>query len=750
LILLDELMNYISRNRASGLGGQFYHFLQNLSEVSRSRDDVVLAVSIPASELEMTPEDQADFSRFKKLLDRLGKAVVMSAETETSEIIRRRLFEWGGLSRDAHKSVEAYARWIRGHREQLPRWFPADTAQDALVATYPFHPSALSVFERKWRGLPRFQQTRGVLRLLALWVSAAYVRGFRGAHGDPLITLGTAPLDDSLFRTAVFEQLGESRLEVAVTSDVTGREHAHALRLDEGATTEVKKARLHRKIATSIFFESNGGQQRGEATLPEVRLAVAEPGLEIGNIEHCLEALSDHCYYLTTERNRYRFSFLPNLNKILADRRASVSDEAIDARMRDEVRGVFAAGSGVERIFFPTQSGGIPDRPALTLIVFAPEHPVDDDMTQQAVQRMTRASGTSARTFKSALLWSVADSPTPIRQAARRLLALDDIQADCEAGQQRLDESQQQQLRQNLGRAESDLREATWRAYRNLLLLDRDNSLRRLDLGHIHSSSAGSLLELILRRLSQEDIVVDGVSPNFLVRNWPPALSEWSTRKVRDDFFASPRFPRLLQADVLRATISRGVDDGHFAYVGKTSDEDYAPFYFRDSLRPENVEFTNELFLIKKEDAEAWKALRDEERSPVEEDSDAGGGEDSTEVVSGGSTAGLTGERTGGSPYLIQPPSPDVFEAEPVGRESGEGSIVGLQWTGEITPQKWVNFYMKVISRLIRGGGVKLTVAVDVQPEGGLSQQSCDDTRLALRELGLVGDVTILREPETE
>ncbi|MEI6779162.1 MAG: hypothetical protein WCK70_19855 [Chloroflexales bacterium] len=28
------------------------------------------------------------------MLDRLGKAYMMSAETETSEIIRRRLFEW--------------------------------------------------------------------------------------------------------------------------------------------------------------------------------------------------------------------------------------------------------------------------------------------------------------------------------------------------------------------------------------------------------------------------------------------------------------------------------------------------------------------------------------------------------------------------------------------------------------------------------------------------------------------------------
>ena len=57
LILLDELMNYVSRNRRSGLATQLYNFLQNLSEEARARNNVVLAVSIPASELEMNQDD---------------------------------------------------------------------------------------------------------------------------------------------------------------------------------------------------------------------------------------------------------------------------------------------------------------------------------------------------------------------------------------------------------------------------------------------------------------------------------------------------------------------------------------------------------------------------------------------------------------------------------------------------------------------------------------------------------------------
>ena len=57
----------------------------------------------------------------------------------------------------------------------------------SFAASYPLHPTLLSVFERKWQALPRFQQTRGILRPLDLWVAHAYNAGFKGAHKDPLI-----------------------------------------------------------------------------------------------------------------------------------------------------------------------------------------------------------------------------------------------------------------------------------------------------------------------------------------------------------------------------------------------------------------------------------------------------------------------------------------------------------------------------------------------------------------------------------
>lgn len=92
------------------------------------------------------------------------------------------------------------------------------------------------------------------------------------------------------------------------------------------------------------------------------------------------------------------------------------------------------------------------------------------------------------------------------------------------------------------------------------------------------------------------------ISPNFLVRNWP-AMLEWPTKALRDAFFASPRFPRLLSAETIKHIIHNGVANGFFAYVGKTAAGAYKPFYFNDPLPSTEIEFSDEMFLLKAEDA---------------------------------------------------------------------------------------------------------------------------------------------------
>ena len=724
LILMDEVLNFIRRARDAGgdyarLGSQLYSFLEVLSREAAGTSRAVLVVALPMSEYEMTPEDTAEFQRLNKALDRLSKPALLSEGTEIAEIVRRRLFEEIVDPKEIRRTARAYAEWLKSHRRQIPEWFPVDQAEKLFTATYPFHPTVLSVFERKWQSLPRFQRTRGILRLLALWVSRVYQQAFQEGSREPLITLGSAPLADRDFRAAVFEQLGEDRLEAAILSDIAGEE-AHAVRLDAEAVESLRKARLHQKVAATVFFESSGGQLRNEATLPEIRLAVGEPGLDIGDIETALGGLVQTCYYLHPQGTAYRISHLPNLNKILADRRATFSgpeaEEAIRERVRQVIREAFKAGPPLERRYFPESPADIPDVPSLTLVVMSPEHSWENALregTRRRIMDMIQKYGERWRTYKSGLLFIVAEGGTQLFDEAKTLLALESLEDPAELERYKVNDRQIQELKEELKekkrRTEQNLKKGVWRIYRRVLLLGEGNELREVDLGLLHSSAAESFVDLIISRLKQEGLLEETISPDFLVRHWPPALEEWSTKAVRDAFFASPSFPRLLNPGALKGTIAKGVREGKFGYASKV-DGGYQGVVIEDpEFKDENVELSEEVVLLPREKALGLK------KPP---------------------------------PLGPEPPQPGPGQTLEGPSSESSSARCRLSWEGALPPQKWTQFYMRVLTHFATDPSLRLHVRFEVEPETGVSQSRLEDIKMALQELGL--DPTAIRTDRGE
>jgi hypothetical protein len=732
LILFDELLNYASRFRSLKLNEQTYDFLLNLSGALNPKS--VLVVSLPASELEMTEADVNDFERLTKMLDRVGKAMTITAGAETSEIIRRRLFDWDTralntegrviLTKDAQDTCHEFARWIATHSTELSSSIPADHARAHFEACYPFHPCALSVFERKWQSVPKFQQTRGILRLLALWIQHAYTQAYRKAHPDPLLTLGTAPFSEPLFRAAVFEQLGSRSLETAVTVDIAGRKEAHSISLDAQAIEMIQKERLHQKVATAVFFESNGGTTRSEATLPEIRLAVGHPDMDLGNVETALDGLTDRCYYLTVERKNYKFSLKENLNKRYSDKRANIAPGLIEDTIKREIQKQFAAKEGIERVFFPERSNQILNRPVITFVISDMAHTMEDaKATTAQIEQLTRECGTSDRTFKSALVWVVAESPRILRDEARRLLAWEAI--DGESSDLNLDETQRRQLNDNIKKAQRDLREVAWRSYNRVFLLGKDNTIQEVPLGYVTSSSADSPITNIINQLvTNGEFDNKGISVRLLTKNWPSAFVEWPTKSVRDAIYASPQFPRIVKgADAIQNAIANGVSRGELAYVGKMGGGGYKPFEYNKGLAAIDVEISEDMFIVTKETAESYIKKREAGETTPETASQPSSDSTGTQGTRSDAGAGA-GEQT-----------------PPADGRAGISEITKIAWSGEVAPQKWMNFYTKVLSRFVTGSGLKLTVHVEVTPEGGVSKQKVDEARSALRELGLDDNV---------
>jgi len=463
------------------------------------------------------------------------------------------------------------------------------------------------------------------------------------------------------------------------------------------------------------------------------------------------------------------FSLKENLNKRFADRRAGVKDEDIDSRVREEIQKVFPANEGVERVFFPDKSGQIQDRPVITLVILGPDQSVAEaPEIRKEIETMTREYGKSARTYKSALLWIVPESGGQMREEARKLIAWKDIKDEGLS----LDEPQKKQLDTNVRKARRDLTESVWRTYKNVMYLDKENQIETMDLGLVTSSAAESLTKLILSSLRQKDIIAKEVLPRYLVRNWPPAFTEWSTKAVRDAFFASPQFPRLLYPNTIKETIARGVREGHIAYAAKGPKDGYDPFLYNTDLDANDVELSEDLFILTSAEAEKLKeppkltrllispeqarinpgikqsftaeALDQFGRSiqPGDLEWSATGGNIETDgVFTAGpdegnfnvtvKAEGKTG--TAGVAIVAKGKTPPTTTL-PKGPRS-------LTWSGEVAPQKWTNLYMKVLTKFVSSGNLKIRVSIEAPLNEQLGDQQVEETKTALRGLGLDDDV---------
>jgi hypothetical protein len=65
----------------------------------------------------------------------------------------------------------------------------------------------------------------------------------------------------------------------------------------------------------------------------------------------------------------------------------------------------------------------------------------------------------------------------------------------------------------------------------------------------------------------------------------------------------------------------------------------------------------------------------------------------------------------------------------------------GLAWSGQIPPQKWTQFYTRVLTKLVGRSGLEIRVELRLPPDAGVSKTERDEAAVALRDLGLDDEV---------
>ena len=739
LVLFDEVLNFVNRHR--GLSDPFHAFIQNLTVAMTGTTSGAAVISLPRSQVEMTEFDFEWQDKITKIVRRVAKDLIANDETEISEVVRRRLFDDYGSDRVRMKVSKAYADWCFERRAQLPpEWTIVDSSSTEAKARehlrarfescYPFHPATLSVFQRKWQALTQFQQTRGTLAMLAQWISWAHKDGFTKARREPLITLGSAPLEVSDFRSVVLGQLGESRLVAAMDADIAGAQ-AHSRALDSDIKGPLRD--IHQRVGTTIFFESSGGQVDKVAHLPELRFALGEPEVDTTSVDTAAFTLEDRAYFLRKiGSDGFKISHQPTMKKVVNDRRASLDEETeIQPAIRTLIQGEFDKSANLPRVWFPTDSTSIQDSPKLSVVVADPSNEWSESgEVRQNIAEWTKQRNGSPRLYPGALVWSVKKPGRDLREKVELWLAWKRVSTEIAEGTLGgdFDPADRAEIKTKVNDAEEAARDEVWADYRYVVLADNKepDGLAVIDLGAGHASSSESLCGRITTALMSSGILSQSVGAGYIDRNWPPSLKEsgaWPLASLRQSFLNGV-LTRLIDPDgVLKSKIVEFVGKGDFGLAsGQKSDNTYDRVWFEELVDPEEVVFESDVYLLLKSKAEALVVPPEPELQPDSEEETESG----TDVTPQPDSE----EETEGDTDVTPPP-----DAEPSKRK--------LRVQGEIPFDSWNRFGTKLIPKLRLGEDLTVEVDLNATVDAAAAKDLIDDLRQALDDLGISDKVVV-------
>src|SRR5262245_14554882 len=592
LLLFDEVLNYLNRHR--GGAEAFHAFIQNLTVATTGTTHGACVISLPRSQVEMTEWDQEWQDKIAKVVRRVAKDLIANDETEISEVVRRRLFQDLGSEKIRRNVAKGFGDWCFERRAQLPpEWTAVDSAateakareflQRRFEACYPFHPATLSVFQRKWQSLPQYQQTRGTLAMLAQWISLAAQDGFRKARTEPLITLGSAPLSESGFRSVVLGQLGESRLVASIDADIAG-EQAHARALDADTSGPLRD--IHRRVGSTVLFESSGGQTEKVAHLPELRFALGEPDVDTTSVDTAALALEDRSYFIRkVGSDGFRIGYQPTLKKVVNDRRASLDEESeIKPALRKVVEDEFRRGASIPVVSFPRDGTEIQDTPRLTLVVLSPESEwTGSGSLRSQIAEWTKQRGKSPRLYPGAIVWCLKKPGRDLRDNVEVSLAWKRVAREIAEGTLGGDfeKGDRAELHAKVKDSEEASKDEVWGGYRFAVVADGQEAdgLKVIDLGAGHSSSGETLCGRVIGALKSEALLNESVGAGYIERNWPPALKDtgaWPLASLRQSFL-NGSLTRLVDPDaILRNKLVEFVGRGDFGLAsGPKTDGGY-------------------------------------------------------------------------------------------------------------------------------------------------------------------------------
>ena len=383
-------------------------------------------------------------SRGREALDRLRNVTARIDSTwrpasaeESFEIVRRRLFEPlldPQQFQDRDLIARAFADSYKHQSEEFPVECREAEYEQRIKSAYPIHPEVFDRLYTDWSTLPKFQRTRGVLRLMAAVINNLWETG----DSKPLIMPSHISIAAGVVRSELTRYLPDGWVPI-LEKDVDGPSSL-PLQIDS-RVSNLGKLSACRRVARTLFLGSaptvTDAPNRGLDDR-RIKLGCVMPGESPAIFTDALRRLATSATYLYQDDLRYWYSTQPTVTKLAEDRAAEYrrKEDAINQELMRKLRQNAKHKGHFSRIHVaPQTSSEVEDAMDCRLVILNPDNPHrqgGDSPARDAAEDMLQWCGKAPRQYKNTLVFLALDDTRwqDLGQAIARRLAWQSILAE--------------------------------------------------------------------------------------------------------------------------------------------------------------------------------------------------------------------------------------------------------------------------------------------------------------------------------
>lgn len=713
VILMDELTDYVTK--AAGVEGknlesQTISFLQELTEVVSNMDKVSLVVTLPQSPYERSGEAADElyeeiYEKVKRRVGRVEEAWTPIEEDEIYDVVSKRLFREPESDKEVKKTIDSFTKMYGDLGDKVKNEVQEPEYREKMEKSYPFHPEVIDALYQRWGSLPKFQRTRGVLRLLALVIRQLYDEQ---PHSS-LIQAGDIKFNNDRIQSEVLRYLDDETWRAVISSDIGNIPE----KIDSELGGEYKRENLALKLSRAIFLYSHhSGDDRG-TNIEELRAAILKP--DFSSSEFVTEVVrrfkgTGGLWYLDEDSaGNLFFRTTPSLNKMVIEVEEQIEEEEINEKYKEITLDLSeSTQTDIKTYCFPKGSEDIENIEKIQIAYLGTEYGATKDIENtdvaEFVWELIENYRESKRTHKNSLIFAVPDKEDliSIKEDVRKLLALQEIY-DSPNRLEKLEEKQRNQVETRLERIKNEVPNTIKSSYRFLVKANDTENLQVIDTGK--TNIGGNLTESFLQTLEERGVVLKSLDPSLIEKKlWPEKDETLSIDRIWSSFHNHYGLPIPESKDVLIASIETGVEVGEFGLIrGELGEE--KTFYFKEPVNSASI--SEEWKLIRPQKAEeiiARKKSSEEQESEISEPE-----KEESEETETGEDEGHKGENK-----VVQPSDSE-----------SENQYTKLSISAGISPHNFTDFYRGVISPLnneVNSEDIEVKIDVNVDSESGLSE----------------------------